>query len=348
MLMLKEGQEKESIAIKAVYDDYLTYCLKEDIIKPASKEILYKYVKVLFPHVKTQQTYRRGQPRVRIFTYLKKRILFPEPLQYNLPISLPNEYCVVEQSETILKLAILTKEYSNRQKIIKEITFTAGEVKAKFGGIILNLSTFGIQNKCETTEEFIALLNILSLMTVCRGREYEPVLANDPRCMSDIRHTEGDENATSRRIFCKGCEGAILLFNLGGSSCHTCTREICRYKKEKMTSKEPKDDTPLQSKSIPSENQSILSPSPNPDVSHKEVFPGAPPEFKALLSSQTRNLKAKGPNGRRWDPKIISLCLSTWCRSRSAYRELKDGGFLVLPSGRTLQRYKNCCRQNQV
>ena len=259
MLTLKEGQEKESIAIKAVYDDYLTYCLQEDIMKPASKEILYKYVKILFPHVKTQQTYRRGQPRVRIFTYLKKRVVFPEPFQYNIPVSLPPGYCLVEQSETILKLAIFTKEYSNRQKIIKEITFTAGEVKAKFGGIILNLSTFGIQNKCETTEEFIAVLNILRLMNVCRGREYESASANDPRCISDIRHTEGDENSTSRRIFCKGCQGAIPLFNLGGSSCHTCTREICRYKKEKITSKKPKDDTPLQSKSIPSENRPILS-----------------------------------------------------------------------------------------
>lgn len=44
--------------------------------------------------------------------------------------------------------------------------------------------------------------------------------------------------------------------------------------------------------------------------------------------------------------RIIRLCLSIWNRSPEAYKELKESGMLVLPSGRILQMYKNSCTQN--
>ena len=40
------------------------------------------------------------------------------------------------------------------------------------------------------------------------------------------------------------------------------------------------------------------------------------------------------------------MCLSVWNRSPQAYKELQGSGMLVLPSGRLLQIYKNCIRQN--
>ena len=40
------------------------------------------------------------------------------------------------------------------------------------------------------------------------------------------------------------------------------------------------------------------------------------------------------------------MCLSIWNRSPEAYKELRECGMLVLPSGRHLQNYKNSCSQN--
>jgi hypothetical protein len=43
---------------------------------------------------------------------------------------------------------------------------------------------------------------------------------------------------------------------------------------------------------------------------------------------------------------VIRLCLSIWNRSPEAYKELKESGMVVLPSGRLLQMCKNLCCQN--
>ena len=45
--------------------------------------------------------------------------------------------------------------------------------------------------------------------------------------------------------------------------------------------------------------------------------------------------------GRRYHPQIIRFALSIHSKSPSAYRELRDGGALVLPSERVLRDYKN-------
>lgn len=44
--------------------------------------------------------------------------------------------------------------------------------------------------------------------------------------------------------------------------------------------------------------------------------------------------------------RVIRICLSLWNRSPEAYKELRESGVLVLPSGRVLQMYKNSCTQN--
>ena len=43
--------------------------------------------------------------------------------------------------------------------------------------------------------------------------------------------------------------------------------------------------------------------------------------------------------------RIIRTCLSIWSKSPQAYKELRSGGILVLPSGRLLQYYKNSVKQ---
>ena len=106
----------------------------------------------------------------------------------------------------------------------------------------------------------------------------------------------------------------------------------------------------------------------------EKVLPHAP-HFKTLLESQLHNCKSKDARHRRWDVNMISLCLNLWAkyvdfltsiivifnynhhiqvrktlfhllylRSPNAYHDLRDSGFLILPSERVLRYHKNKIR----
>lgn len=72
-----------------------------------------------------------------------------------------------------------------------------------------------------------------------------------------------------------------------------------------------------------------------------------PENFVILLKSQLCNCrKGLEIHQRRWDPKVISLCLTLFIRSPQAFNDLKKSGFLELPSKRLLQYYKNSVKQS--
>ena len=51
------------------------------------------------------------------------------------------------------------------------------------------------------------------------------------------------------------------------------------------------------------------------------------------------------PHGRRWNTDFIRMCLTLWCRSLRGYTYLRNSGFIVLPSQKILQNYKNIVHQ---
>lgn len=64
--------------------------------------------------------------------------------------------------------------------------------------------------------------------------------------------------------------------------------------------------------------------------------------FITLLNDQAKALNMPSKQ-MRWHPSVLKWCLRMYCKSRSAYSELRESGFLKLPSGRTLSDYKNFC-----
>ena len=104
------------------------------------------------------------------------------------------------------------------------------------------------------------------------------------------------------------------------------------------------DATPNDQISSLVENDDLisLSKSDNNDLETilNGVFKDCPPKIMEFLVSQQKAL-SNHPNGRRWSKNIIRLCLTLWCRSPRSYTELKNSGFLVLPSQKILQIYKN-------
>ncbi|XP_053409240.1 uncharacterized protein LOC128559964 [Mercenaria mercenaria] len=57
-------------------------------------------------------------------------------------------------------------------------------------------------------------------------------------------------------------------------------------------------------------------------------------------------MQKKTPRSRRWDRNIIRLCLTLYCRSPKNYEYISKSGFLVLPSSKLIQKYKNKADQN--
>jgi len=56
----------------------------------------------------------------------------------------------------------------------------------------------------------------------------------------------------------------------------------------------------------------------------------------------SEQLKAiKNGKAHRWHPEVIQWCLRLFLTSHSKYEELRQAGFLVLPSPRTLQRHSS-------
>jgi hypothetical protein len=75
-----------------------------------------------------------------------------------------------------------------------------------------------------------------------------------------------------------------------------------------------------------------------------QVFPECQPNMTKKFKSQKMALE-RNPHGRRWDKDIARLCLTLWCRSPRGYNELKNSKFMILPSQKILQRYKNTVDQ---
>jgi hypothetical protein len=64
--------------------------------------------------------------------------------------------------------------------------------------------------------------------------------------------------------------------------------------------------------------------------------------FITLLKDQAKALNVTSRQ-MRWHPLVIKWCLRLYSKSHSMYSDLRDSGFLKLPSGRTLSDYKNYC-----
>eukprot|EP00117_Sycon_ciliatum_P043741 scpid54974/ scgid5965/ Transposable element P transposase len=62
--------------------------------------------------------------------------------------------------------------------------------------------------------------------------------------------------------------------------------------------------------------------------------------FSLLLDDQAKALTTS-PEQMKWHPVVLRWCLQQFSRSKSGYEAMRTSGFIKLPSGRTLMRYRN-------
>jgi hypothetical protein len=76
----------------------------------------------------------------------------------------------------------------------------------------------------------------------------------------------------------------------------------------------------------------------------REKVPDMTDNMMTLICSMVQNSTVT-PHGRRWDRAVIQMALQLWNRSAQGYADMISMGFLVLPSIRLLQMYKNVIHQ---
>ena len=64
--------------------------------------------------------------------------------------------------------------------------------------------------------------------------------------------------------------------------------------------------------------------------------------FEVLHKDQPKALTTPSRQ-MRWHPLVIKWCLRVYSKSHALYDDIRDSGFLKLPSGRALSDYKNFC-----
>ena len=75
----------------------------------------------------------------------------------------------------------------------------------------------------------------------------------------------------------------------------------------------------------------------NEDTLDSLIPDGSP--MRLLWEQQKKVLSVNSTSGMRWHPLLVKWCLSLKLKSPAAYRTLKESGFLILPSERTLRDY---------
>ena len=94
----------------------------------------------------------------------------------------------------------------------------------------------------------------------------------------------------------------------------------------------------------PTENKTLkLSSQNSTDIDQiiQIILPNCTDKVRHFIKEQSKQSNTKGPTGYRWSKDRIRLCSTLYSRSLAAYRDLRDSGYLRLPSGSILKHYRN-------
>ena len=231
----------------------------------------------------------------------------------------------------------------------------------------IELRSLGISSDFAWTQHALdTILLIVMRLKLCKGKDSAIATYSQSVCQSFELSYIGNRTKQKRIRHCKCLK--VLHFLSIGDSCQKCN-QIRQIKRQPLSdiptnviinpNNEKHMKTNDKKEILDSDKNEVLDSVPDfcesdiqleqndhNDMSSilKNVLPTAPDAFKTMLESQLKNI-SKDKRTRRWDPKVISICLSLWCRSPQAYNDLRDSQLLVLPSGRLLSYYKNVVKQ---
>ncbi|CAG2254808.1 unnamed protein product [Mytilus edulis] len=156
-----------------------------------------------------------------------------------------------------------------------------------------------------------------------------------PSSMTNLHKTVNVENIESKELQTTSDGGVpIALSDAYGSknniTLSNTTVHVSEFPKSTLL---PKHEAALPGLTVSDRDSNDI------EVIFNEISKDCSSQILEFLMSQKKAL-SNHPNGRCWNANIIRLCLTLWCRSPQCYTDLRDSGFLILPSQQILQIYK--------
>ena len=318
-----EESQGSSVTVNEVYDHYADYCTKNNI-EAATSVAFGRTMYALFSTV-------RNVDRNRKRTYVNMRY-YPNPT--NQICDIP-EHCTVNQSVEFLTIYVPTEFVRNNESIQWQLQFAHDKVRAFCAGSEVCLEALGISAYAPLQGRYVsAAINAIQQVKICKGAEWYEELGEEP----EIWHQLQDENTLMKTIKSPSCAGFMSPL-VKKQVCHNCSQFIYKKQLKRKRQDSAKEEEFTADSEVCSTEFNHPS-TENFENLVRKILPNAPEGLTTLMKSQFRNNDVnnkKDPRHRRWDPEVISMALSIWCRSPRAYSALKESGMLVLPSDRLLR-----------
>ena len=269
---------------------------------------------------------RNGQAMVYPELIEKMKFCVPNStLTFRVP-----EDCKVEQDSKLLKVKCLREWVVNDERISCSVEFSDNTTTFCIHGRQIPL---GIYIR-PTTLSIEGLIRVLKEVQICKGLKEEKYMKDSlPSAIREVwLEVEGTSFYNVSRVRSPSCD--VMMSSIGSSeTCKNCHNlvwtHVRRTNENDNTAKErPKKKLKIE-KSL--DEIEIL----------KDILPEGVPELLSLLiQSQIQNCDVRRKQKRRWDPKILSACLSVYRKSVFAYKALCDSGLLLLPTRAALEEYR--------
>ncbi|XP_071174117.1 uncharacterized protein [Mytilus edulis] len=322
------------------------------------------FMKKFFPNMKVKQGRSKYEWTKKTNRYygIKWRNANQTEIAFREIFSIvPSDFFILSNLTDALTLGHFTGNIINGSKVLIEIILKNDKSwKLLFRGKTIKPESLGIN----AVYTIATVFDIVRQLNYCRG--VQKIDESKKKMTNFKEHVSkaGDENSNDI-FFGSGSCTSILPFKTSNTVSFICSycKKLERPPKLKPENNVKSDqDCANEPNSLDvnsnecilnknsthdnEENSITLCESDNNDMSTilNNIFPDCSDKMKTFLISQKMALE-RHPNGRRWNRDIVQLCLSLWCRSPRGYTDLRNSKFLVLPSQKLLQRYKNRIHQ---
>ena len=249
--------------------------------------------------------------------------------------SLPKPWFLESKTDSEVILCCKTSIFVNEVEILKEVHIDcSGSVTIHMRNRVVMPCDVGLPDSIyDSNTSLNQYLIILENMHTCLGKEI-------PSSVSEICRYKDQLTMRKRSPTCH----TLMPVLASGNTCQRCHSMSDSHPTTSTVTIEDDSEGEHQQ---PNHSLPDVEPIP-PDIDISFFFPNANETLMGFIQAQSLccNLDANGKDARsrRWNANILSLALSVWIASPTAYRIL--GKSLYLPSEKLLQLYKNSVNKN--
>ena len=217
---------------------------------------------------------------------------------------------------------IMTDIEIDNRPVVKRVDFYKLYFDLFVDGLKVNLKQLSISNSMQYTKHH-AIMQIVDTIPVCQG-----VTSETPIKHMVLRTHAGD----TKSYHAKGCSLTRQYLSRSGA-CKTCINASWNAKRKVHRIKTPRTYVKTVDKVLDAQRDwsDIID----------EIFKDGTEELRTFIKAQKKALTKV----KQWDSKILSACLNLYVRSPKSYKDLQDSKLFILPSGRTVRKYKNIIKQ---